>query len=369
MAGPADTPAELDLVIETAGKPAAVEGAIALARRGGRVVLLGLAGNGVKAGLPIDDVVNNDLVITASFGYTSAAWAEVAGLLRAGRIQLAPLITRGCPTRSGPPPTAPSAKPSAPAARSSSRSTRSDVNESPWLRELVDLGAVRVLTFVGPESGAGADGGQESSRRNGARMGRVSVSDPRAGDVRTAGVGVQFREFGASGKTVSARATTETVRVGRLTEIFDTPLPANPAQAGVVAGFRADTIVWDQSQDGLASASRVMAYVTGDALQNLADADVYMKRGKIVPGGTDRLFKTRVTMVSAMSATITTCDDGSKFELVNPSTGVPDPADAAPEDQQYGFETWQMVRLDGLWVLSSVLPVNLPDPRAKPCQP
>jgi 2-desacetyl-2-hydroxyethyl bacteriochlorophyllide A dehydrogenase len=97
LARPADTPGEFDLVIEAAGKPAAVEDAIALARRGGRVVLLGLAGNGVKAGLPIDDVVNNDLAITASFGYTSAAWAEVAGLLRAGKIHLAPLITHRFP--------------------------------------------------------------------------------------------------------------------------------------------------------------------------------------------------------------------------------------------------------------------------------
>ena len=38
------------------------------------MVLLGLAGNGVNARLPIDDVVNNDLAITASFGYTSAAY-------------------------------------------------------------------------------------------------------------------------------------------------------------------------------------------------------------------------------------------------------------------------------------------------------
>jgi L-iditol 2-dehydrogenase len=102
LAGPADPPAEFDLVIEAAGKPAAVEAAIALARRGGRVVLLGLAGNGVKAGLPIDDVVNNDLAITASFGYTSAAWAEVAGLLRAGKIHLAPLITHRFPLEAFP---------------------------------------------------------------------------------------------------------------------------------------------------------------------------------------------------------------------------------------------------------------------------
>jgi 2-desacetyl-2-hydroxyethyl bacteriochlorophyllide A dehydrogenase len=97
LSGPADTPGEFDLVIEAAGKPAAVEDAIALARRGGRLVLLGLAGNGVKAGLPIDDVVNNDLAITASFGYTSAAWGQVAGLLRAGKIHLAPLITHRFP--------------------------------------------------------------------------------------------------------------------------------------------------------------------------------------------------------------------------------------------------------------------------------
>jgi threonine dehydrogenase-like Zn-dependent dehydrogenase len=102
LAGPAETPAQFDLVIEAAGKPAAVEDAIALARRGGRVVLLGLAGTGVKAGLPIDDVVNNDLSITASFGYTSAAWAEVAGLLRAGKIHLSPLITHRFPLEAFP---------------------------------------------------------------------------------------------------------------------------------------------------------------------------------------------------------------------------------------------------------------------------
>ena len=97
LATPAAPPGPFDLVIEAAGKPAAVEAAIALARRGGRVVLLGLAGNGVTAALPIDDVVNNDLSIAASFGYTSAAWAEVAGLFRAGKIHLAPLITHRFP--------------------------------------------------------------------------------------------------------------------------------------------------------------------------------------------------------------------------------------------------------------------------------
>jgi L-iditol 2-dehydrogenase len=98
--GAAPAPARsgpFDLVIEAAGTAAAVESAIALARRGGRVILLGLAGNGVTARLPVDDVVNNDLRISASFAYTSAAWAEVAGLLSSGQIRLGPLITHRFP--------------------------------------------------------------------------------------------------------------------------------------------------------------------------------------------------------------------------------------------------------------------------------
>jgi L-iditol 2-dehydrogenase len=86
-----------DLVVEAAGTAGAVERALGLARRGGRVVLLGLAGNGVTARLPIDDVVNNDLRIDASFSYTSAAWAEVTALLGSGRVRLAPLITHRFP--------------------------------------------------------------------------------------------------------------------------------------------------------------------------------------------------------------------------------------------------------------------------------
>ncbi len=86
-----------DLVIEAAGTPGAVERAFGLARRGGRVVLVGLAGSNVKAGLPIDDVVNNDLRISASFAYTSAAWAEVTALLSAGQLRLSPLITHRFP--------------------------------------------------------------------------------------------------------------------------------------------------------------------------------------------------------------------------------------------------------------------------------
>ena len=86
-----------DLVVEAAGSASAVERALRLAARGGRIVLLGLAGNDVRAAFPVDDVVNDDLLIAASFGYTSAAFGEVAALLRAGQITIGPLITHRFP--------------------------------------------------------------------------------------------------------------------------------------------------------------------------------------------------------------------------------------------------------------------------------
>jgi 2-desacetyl-2-hydroxyethyl bacteriochlorophyllide A dehydrogenase len=86
-----------DLVIEAAGAVPAVERAIASARRGGRVLLLGLPPAGAMAGLPGDLLVNNDLTVAASFGYTSAAFARVVELLNGGRITPGLLVTHRFP--------------------------------------------------------------------------------------------------------------------------------------------------------------------------------------------------------------------------------------------------------------------------------
>jgi L-iditol 2-dehydrogenase len=86
-----------DLVVEAAGTAGAVERALALARRGGRVVLIGMAGTGVTAKFPIDDVVAHDLQISASFSYNSSAWSEVTALLGSGQVRLSPLITHRFP--------------------------------------------------------------------------------------------------------------------------------------------------------------------------------------------------------------------------------------------------------------------------------
>jgi hypothetical protein len=128
-------------------------------------------------------------------------------------------------------------------------------------------------------------------------------------------------------------------------------------------------VLWDKSQEDLTLVSPVTAYVTAGALANLRASIVRTKAQDVVLGGTDRFFKTSVTGISATSATITTCDDGSKFEEVNPRTGVPDPVYSAPPDQQYAFETWQMVLVDGRWAISAVTPVTLPGSPAKACQP
>jgi 2-desacetyl-2-hydroxyethyl bacteriochlorophyllide A dehydrogenase len=82
-----------DLVVEAAGSTAAVLTALAAARRGGNVVLIGLPPHGDTAAVPVDDLVNNDLTIRGSFGYTSSAWRDVVGLLNSGRLRLDFLVT------------------------------------------------------------------------------------------------------------------------------------------------------------------------------------------------------------------------------------------------------------------------------------
>jgi hypothetical protein len=137
----------------------------------------------------------------------------------------------------------------------------------------------------------------------------------------------------------------------------------------VVQGLRAGMILWDKSSENMGLVSPVAADVIGPALTNLKDALASMGLQQIVPGGTDCFFKTRVSMISAASATVTTCDDGSKFNLVNPNTGVVDKALNATPSQAYEFVTWQMTRLNGHWAISGDSPVELPNALAKPCQP
>ena len=67
--------------------------AIALAARGAMVILLGLPPHGTVIDLAPDDLVNDDVVIQGSFGYTSQAFTEVVDQVNAGNLKPSFLIT------------------------------------------------------------------------------------------------------------------------------------------------------------------------------------------------------------------------------------------------------------------------------------
>ncbi len=161
----------------------------------------------------------------------------------------------------------------------------------------------------------------------------------------------------------------ESVRIGSETQVFATPLPADPARAKVVEGFRQAQILWDESVTAQHLVAPVTRYVTGEALTRLLAAIAATKARDLVPAGTDRFFKTRVTALTGRSATVSTCEDGSKFREKNLRTGRIDPQFTASPDQAYLFETWQMGHLSGHWAITALSLATLPDPRARPCQP
>lgn len=169
------------------------------------------------------------------------------------------------------------------------------------------------------------------------------------------------------GHAVSGSA--ESVRVGSETEVFDSPLPASPAEAKVVADFRKAQLLWDRSGTAQNLVAPVTAYVTGEALAHLRDAVAAARQQDLVPAGTDRMFKTRVTILGARSATVATCEDASKFREKNRLTGRVDAQLLTPPDQQYMFVTWRMVRLAGRWALTDFSLASLPAPAAQHCQP
>ncbi len=86
-----------DLVIEAAGTGPSASTAIALAARGATVTLLGLPAHGTRIELAPDDLVNDDLVVQGSFGYTSRSFADVVAQVNAGHLKPSFLITHRYP--------------------------------------------------------------------------------------------------------------------------------------------------------------------------------------------------------------------------------------------------------------------------------
>jgi threonine dehydrogenase-like Zn-dependent dehydrogenase len=87
----------LDVVVETAGAVAAAELSTRIAREGGRIVALGIAGHGHELTLPADRIALRDLSVFGSVGYTTAAWARMVALVREGLVDLDPIVTHRFP--------------------------------------------------------------------------------------------------------------------------------------------------------------------------------------------------------------------------------------------------------------------------------
>jgi hypothetical protein len=143
----------------------------------------------------------------------------------------------------------------------------------------------------------------------------------------------------------------------------------DPAQASVIEGFREAQVLWVKSGEAWHLVAPVTQFVVGVALSHLSSAVSFDKQQGVVAAGSDQFFMTRVTSLGANSATVTTCDNGSKFTYRKKATGQIDNALAAPPNQTYLFENWGMVRQSGHWAISSVSVIMLPDPRARSCQP
>jgi threonine dehydrogenase-like Zn-dependent dehydrogenase len=66
-------------------------------RPGGRVVLLGIAGEGHTLRLPADRIMFGDMDVIGSCSYTSAVWTRVVRLLERGLVDFEPLVTHRFP--------------------------------------------------------------------------------------------------------------------------------------------------------------------------------------------------------------------------------------------------------------------------------
>jgi len=87
----------LDVVVETAGAIDALEVSTRIAREGGRIATLGIAGQGRELTLPADRIALRDLSLFGSVGYTSQTWARMVELVRERLVDLEPIVTHRFP--------------------------------------------------------------------------------------------------------------------------------------------------------------------------------------------------------------------------------------------------------------------------------
>ncbi|MBI3428568.1 MAG: alcohol dehydrogenase catalytic domain-containing protein [Actinobacteria bacterium] len=89
-----------DLIIDASGASSRISEAIRQLVRGGCLLLLGFTGPDISTPISIDDLVNGDLSIFASFGYSRNAWEKTVELLNSGKVDLTFLVTHRFPLES-----------------------------------------------------------------------------------------------------------------------------------------------------------------------------------------------------------------------------------------------------------------------------
>lgn len=86
-----------DLIIDASGASSRISEAIRQLVRGGCLLLLGFTGPDVRTSFSVDDLVNGDLTISASFGYSRKAWEMTVDFLNSGKLDLTFLVTHRFP--------------------------------------------------------------------------------------------------------------------------------------------------------------------------------------------------------------------------------------------------------------------------------
>jgi len=86
-----------DVVLEAAGSASALPLALDVGRRGGTVVLYGIAGGAGRTQLEADVFCLKELHIHGTFAYTSESFEQALRLIESGRLDVSPLVTHRFP--------------------------------------------------------------------------------------------------------------------------------------------------------------------------------------------------------------------------------------------------------------------------------
>jgi threonine dehydrogenase-like Zn-dependent dehydrogenase len=71
----------------------AIQSGFKLSARGAKILLLGYTENSTPFELQIDDLINNDQSVFASFGYTRNAWSEIVNKINQNLLDFTSVVT------------------------------------------------------------------------------------------------------------------------------------------------------------------------------------------------------------------------------------------------------------------------------------